>query len=674
MSTKGFNKFEQHVEKAVVGVAVLALAAVVAMRFLSAPTVKVGPKEVAPGDVDAALEAKARGLSSQLSEAGIQFESGAVDPASPAFRARLAADSSPVDALVPTSPNFNKRLLADSGAAIDQWYYVPTLPPLRMKGVNEHADALTPASAAKAKAVSPVLAARPDFATTDSPKDVVWTTPFAVIDLKALRAELRRGNAEAKPPLSPIPSIWYEERANPPIVDVVFERRRQDASGAWGPAEVVPAFAERAQELMLRDEVANPPLGFRAEAFAVLGDDANQLEILQAPFYETVNGAFVSPSVDEAGEDGKSPAEDDRAAAAERQRRKQKRTTLERRKQRAESLRAEIERLGGMWDEEVEKEREEQRKRDERDQRGSGSGGGGGGGGGMGSPGGGLGGSGAMNGKNSGSSKDADRERQEQDRKRKEKSRELRSIEAQIAELEKELGIDAPAQGAAPQARPALSSLDELLVWGHDLEVDFGATYQYRCVVRMLSPFYGKGNQLVKEQDDQGLSARCTLDSVASEWGQPVTVSPRVQFFVTRASVGDVAAAATAVQCEVYKFDGGKGCRDEMALQVGDQIGRREQVDGKEIDFSTSFVVLDVVEDKNADRAAGSAGARRPAVVVVAPIGGGDPQVRIPRDEVDSPARARLGDKASVSEAPAAPAAGSAGGNQPAAPPTGPRS
>ena len=81
MSTKGFNKFEQHVEKAVLGLALLVALGAVGFQFLSAPSVKVGPKSVDPGEVDALLEAKARALSSQLAEAGIQFESGAVEPA-----------------------------------------------------------------------------------------------------------------------------------------------------------------------------------------------------------------------------------------------------------------------------------------------------------------------------------------------------------------------------------------------------------------------------------------------------------------------------------------------------------------------------------------------------------------------------------------------------------------
>jgi hypothetical protein len=648
MSTKGFNKIEQHVEKAVLGIAALVALGAVAFQFISVPVVKVGQKDVSPGEVDALLEAKARALSSQLADAGIQFESGSLEPAAPRFREGLQAEISPARSLAATSPNFNSRLLTKSGASSDQWFYVPVVPPLRMKGVDEHADALTAASAAKAKAVSPFLAGLADFSSVEGPKDVVWTTPYAVIDLKALRAELRRGKPDSTPPLSPVPSIWYEERANPPIVDIVFERRKREASGQWGAAEVVPVFAERSDELMLRDEIAAPPMGFRSEAFALLGDEVNQREILQPPFYETVNGAFVSPSADEA--EGETPSVGvDKAAAAEIQRRKQMRTGLDRRRQRAESLRAEIEKLGGLWDEEAEKQREEERRRDERERRdaekGSGSGGGGSGGGGGG--GGGLGG-GPMSGKNN-ASNDGAREDLDRNRKRREKSREYRKLEAEIADLEKRLGLNAPEPGAAPKAAPTLAALDEVLVWAHDLEVEFGETYQYRCVARLLSPFFGKGNQLVQEQDSK-LANTCTLDSVASEWSQPYTVSPRVQFFVTRASIGEGAAAPASVQFEVYKFDGGKWCSDDVTVQVGEQVGRTESVNGKSVDFSTSFVVLDVIEDRDSERTASGGSTKRPALVVIAPIGGGEAELRIPAVDAGSPARNRLSAKAALVE------------------------
>jgi hypothetical protein len=48
--------------------------------------------------------------------------------------------------------------------------------------------------------------------------------------------------------------------------------------------------------------------------------------------------------------------------------------------------------------------------------------------------------------------------------------------------------INGPAPGAKTTA---LASLDELIVWGHDLEVVPGRTYQYRCVARVYNPFFG---------------------------------------------------------------------------------------------------------------------------------------------------------------------------------------
>lgn len=253
-----------------------------------------------------------------------------------------------------------------------------------------------------------------------------------------------------------------------------------------------------------------------------------------------------------------------------------------------------------------------------------------------------------MSGKNN-ASNDGAREDLDRNRKRREKSREYRKLEAEIADLEKRLGLNAPEPGAAPKAAPTLAALDEVLVWAHDLEVEFGETYQYRCVARLLSPFFGKGNQLVQEQDSK-LANTCTLDSVASEWSQPYTVSPRVQFFVTRASIGEGAAAPASVQFEVYKFDGGKWCSDDVTVQVGEQVGRTESVNGKSVDFSTSFVVLDVIEDRDSERTASGGSTKRPALVVIAPIGGGEAELRIPAVDAGSPARNRLSAKAALVE------------------------
>jgi hypothetical protein len=649
MKLKGINVFEQHVEKIVLGVAVVGAGGLVAWQFINTPEVKVGSRSVAPRDVDPLLVKKAEDLGKRLEGAGIEINAEGVALAAPSFDAALKGDVAPAKALARTAPNFNGRLVKGGSSAQDVWYYVPTLPALQMRGVQETADALTAEAAAEAKKASAVLAARADFQTIDGPKDVVWTTPFARIDLKKLRAELAASAAEATPPKMAIPGVWYQE--TPYVVDVVFERREKGANGDWGAPAVVPVFASRTEELNFRGRIAGASADLRDEVFSLLGNDDNQKEILQATFYDTVNGSFVSPAViAEAGPDatGSDPVADLGAA----RRRLQLQTQLQQKQRRAESLRADLEKLGGIWDEEQERKNEEERKRDERERKESEQSGGktGGGAGGRG-PGGGPGGS--MSGKNNPSGEDGEKDAKRRAAERKSKSLMYKRAMQEIAAIEKELGVQVTASPNAPKApaAPKLASLDELLVWGHDLEVQPGSTYQYRCVARVYNPFFGKGNQLVKEQDAAGLSAAFTIDSVASEWSSELTVSPDVRFFVTKAMVGDGSLGMGSAQIEVYKLLGGQWRRGEVSVQPGERIGRVDDRGGASVDFSTQYFLLDVVEDLDSERSSGATRDRRPGIVVIGSIGGDDPEIRIPAVDLGDVDRMRLRAQAEASKA-----------------------
>jgi len=660
MKLKGINIFEQHVEKFVLAAAVLGVVGIAAWQFLSAPTVKVGSKTLAPSEVDAELERKAKALQAKLGEdfkgdGVVRIPNDAVATVSDGFRASLSAGTSPVQALAVTSPNFNGLLVAGNASASDVWYYVPKVAALQMRAVQETADALTKESAEEAKKASAVLAARPDFATIDGPRDVVWTTPVARIDLKALRAELARSNAEASPPQRQIPGVWYQE--TPYVVDMVFERRER-TEGGWSAPKVVPVFAARTEELAFRAKLEGATADLRDEVFSLLGSDENQKEILQPTFYETVNSAFVSPTVlADAGQAGGAPVPGTDAGATRR--RMQMQTQLQQKQRRAESLRLEVEKLGGLWDEAAEKRAEEDRKRDEKERKDAEKGGGKtGGGAGGGGPGGGPGGS--MSGKNNAQSDNAERDAKRKAAERKSKSAVLRRIYAEITDLEKELGLASTVPTANSKAvkAPSLASMDELLVWGHDLEVKPGQTYQYRCVARVYNPFFGKGNQLVKEQEATGLPATFTIDSAASEWSSPITVSPDVRYFVTRAIVGDGPMGTGSAQVEVYKLLGGQWRRAELSVQPGERIGRPDDRGGAMVDFGTEYFLVDVVEDLDPDRSEGSSRERRLGMAVIAPMSGQGAEIRIPAMDLDNVDRLRLKEQADAAKG--APAAASA--------------
>jgi hypothetical protein len=675
MKLKGINKFEQHLEKIVLGVSVIGLLAIVGWQFLSPPSFKLGSRSVQAGEVDALLEVKANALLARLNDSeksDIEIPTDTVKLAAPDFSSAIKGPITPVESLARTAPNFNGALVKDAVSAVDIWYFEPTVPALQMRGVQETADALTADSAKDAAKVSKILAARPDFQKIEGPKDVVWTTPLARIDLKRLRAELADSRKDATPPLMAIPGVWYQE--TPYVVDIAFERRERADDGSWGTPVVVPVFANRADEITFRGRIENAAADVRDEVFALLGSDDNQKEILQPTFYETVNGAFVSPMLlADAGEGAASASGADAGAT---RRNLQLQTQLQDKQRRALTLRGELEKLGGVFDEEAERKKEEERKKDERDQKEAEKAGSKGGGKGGSGPGGGPGGS--MSGKNNSSAGDDLKDAKRKLAERKTKSAVLQRVEAEIAALVKSLGAASGAGAGGPAVKaPTLGSLDELLVWGHDLEVMPGHTYQYRCVARVYNPFFGKGNQLVQKQADKGLASQFTIDSAASEWSTSITVSPDVRFFVTRAIVADGSLALGSAQVEVYKLLGGQWRKSETSVQPGERIGRIDNKGAQPVDFTTQYFVIDVVEDLDTSRGPSTAGKdRRPGLVVVGSITGTGTEVRFPYTDYEAPDRLKLRAQADAaapagSDSKDAPANSGPGGDKPKGPGSG---
>lgn len=662
MKVKGINVFEQHLEKMVLGFAALVALGLVGMELLLVPEVKVGSKSVSTREVDGLLESKASQINSKLEGAdGLVDKDGKPMPtedqielATAKFERRMSQDVAPVKQLALTAPSFNGMLVKSGLAAADVVYHVPSPPALAMVGVQETADALTPESAKDAAKASSALAAR--FGSDMSmPKDVVWTTPVARIDLKAIRADLAAAEPDATPPRSAIPSVWFQNTAY--VLDVVFERREKQADGSWGEPAVVPVFADRPAEITFRgriDSSENAGASFRDDVFQILGIDENQEEVLQPSFYDTVNGAFVSPEVLAEAAGASSDGAPDQAAA--RRRMMQLQTQLVDRRRRADAIRSELSKIGGPWDEEKERKAEEDRKREERERKKNEKGGGGTGGGGGGGPGGGGGlggGGGAMNGR--GSNQSDDKEIKKQQAERRSKSAQLKRIESEIARIEGELGAAAPKEGTPAAAAPALASKDELLVWGHDLEVEPGKSYQYRCRVRVYNPFFARKNMLVQEQQDLGLADRVALDSPVSQWSSEIRVSQSLRCFLTRATVGDGTGNLGSARFEVYRLVDGKWRVSDVGVQPGERIGRIDAKNGG-IDFTTDYYVIDVVEDiagaakPDARPAAGGVRERR-GMVVIGSISEPGLRIRMPADDMADPDRMKLREQASSARA-----------------------
>ena len=230
-------------------------------------------------------------------------------------------------------------------------------------------------------------------------------------------------------------------------------------------------------------------------------------------------------------------------------------------------------------------------------------------------------------------------------RKRLGLTKRLRSIEAEISRLERQLAAlnpeavieDAAAGQATELADVALE--EELLVWTHDIGVEAGKTYRYRSRVLVFNPFFARGRQLLEEQ--RGLAESFEIASKASAWSKPVQVSPPVEFFVVRASDTGGSMGLGEARIELYRYENGARRTQQFTVQPGERIGRRVSLGGDTVDFATEWYLVDVVDDPSA---AGGSGLDQEddATVVCRRLDGTEMRIQVPSPQLVSPQRTRL--------------------------------
>lgn len=601
MKVKGISFFELHAEKFVLGLAVLVLLAVVALQFLGGgTTVRVDNREVGVGEVNSILRQRAEQLASRLrsdAPAGVDLLEGDPPVVAAEFSAAIVDSISPRASLPRSQPALASGLVPSDIADV-AWYHEPRLAGVSMGEVVQTSDAVTAAGWADLAA----LGGR--FESEPSSYDITWLTPSVQIDLASLRNELLRNSPTAKPPRLPIPSVWHNGALM--IVDVVFERQER-VDGEWGPTEVVAAFPTQES---YRPYLAEASAGLRDDVFEELAREARQLEILQPQFVETANNSFVAPleAVADAGTDP--------AAASVGEDVSRLRRELQRFRQDEARTKARLDEMGGPVrdDEDKPSGRSGGRGRD-RD-------GGDAGGGGAAPPrGGGLGSGSGMQGRRGAGEQAQDEATR---RRRIALSERLARISAQIERTEAEIARLAPGlESSGPSVvLPDVNEAGSIVAWTHDLEVAPGSVYRYRARVEIYNPFFARTTQLVAEQ--QPLASGFTLATVATDWSPPVLVAPPVSFFLARAVPGEGGLGLGTASMEVFAFRDGKRRSESFSVQPGDLIGgpaslRRGGRSLGEIDFTTGWFVVDIIEDPSRDDVAGSDRAKG-AIVLVARV------------------------------------------------------
>ncbi len=648
MKNKGISYFEQHVEKFVLGAAGVVFFSVLVWQLIPS-TVKVDGKDVALGDLDREIASKADMLKRKLESEGTPLKDqlkGKLPPEfnGDAFLAKAGERALPAGDFPQFEPIIAGAIQPPDILEVRK-YHVPQFAAATM-GATVQVDDTIDGSFLQSNPKTREYAAM--AAASD---DVSWLVPNAVLDAKAMFAALSKADGGAS-----VPPGWYRETLF--LVDVEFERQEVLPDGSAGSTAVVDILPGA---FSLRSEIQRDlNVGLRDGVWESLSNASNQRSILQPEFVPTKRGNFnAATMLSDPGE--MDDAEDPTVRSLRKSVAKQ---ALE-----VARLEEQLKELGGP----LEDTSKEDKKREEEERSGGSSGNrGGSGNSGQNRPGGGLGGgglSGGMSGgKNTGGPDPRDEATKEKRIKLTKSLKEKRSrLQSAQKELEK-LGATVEASKSVGPFDP--KSEERLVIWAHDLGVAPGKTYRYRTVVKTYNPFFTYGGLLEAEQKD--LATPFTMSTPVSDWSEPITVQPRVAFFVTDAVPAEGRLGIGQASVELYTYRDGERRLERMTLQPGDAIA---SADGSALGATTYFIV-DVVADPTIER--GGTDRRASAIVVIQSSDKRRYEVRVPVSEMRDDRRLNLQDEVELARAERegakqAESSGAAGAPEaPAAPPRGP--
>ena len=582
MSSKRPSFIELHCEKLLVIVAGLALAFVTLQQLVFMGVgVKVGSETLSLNAVEERLRRKEADLSSKLD---IDAPSPLVLPEpkrvsnEELFDGRKIAAVSPKTSLPPNQSALAK-LLEGQAVSMSQWYFSPSFGASEVIGTLVTADAV-----AGAELPREFRTENPEFAAkymSSATMDVTWSTPWAVIDLDAMRAELAMESMAQSPSLAAIPRPWISDSLF--ILDVVFERQELAGDGTWSEAVVVvppvPGQGQDSWRAAVESESSNAST--RDAVFNNLSRYEMQMDVLQPPLIPMTHGNFSPPSLN-----GSVTAI---VVTPEEQMRDQAQRRIQAREKALSRTEDSLKAAGGELDPPA----------------GSGTGGDSGDAAGdKDKPGGGfgMGGGGSMK---KGASGADGAETQESKDRRIQLTRRVRVLRKELDGLRTvfEKRYPTPSESGSdskPAIAESFAAKERVVAWTHDFDVRAGATYRYRTSVQIYNPFFTRKILLVADQ--QSLARGLAVRSATSSWGQEVAIPPATSFFVTNGSARD-GVGGRRVSVELFRYANGQLKGSAEDLSPGDQVGGSKKSSAGNLDFSTPWFLVDIFED------AGTAGA-----------------------------------------------------------------
>lgn len=594
MKLKGISIVERHAEKVVVGVFGAAALAVVALQFGRPTVVKVDNQSLAPDRAFARITQKAKELDGKLSETN--------PPAAVRELQVIDVTQSLVDRLHKgVAPN--PRLAGPVGMPMQGERIEGSGGPRELQRV---ASIVPPApgdvaASAFGGTIDPLVVARTPGLEKLVPEQQPYDKQAISVRAKFPSAEMVRileTDPDGDGPMVPPPGFWWKSRVE--ALDVVLERREVRADGTTSEPVAIPPMPGQPS---FRDDLA---AGGQNLAEIVRVARERRRDVVQPAYYAMIAGEPWRRPERAAGDGGVAAAV---PAAAE----------IKKIQAEIEGIEKEIERLT------VDRDKQPERKAPTKSGGPAGGGGGGIGGGG--------GGGGMVRGSSSGGGaalasasaapsssatfafggplaqdkgrapaapgakepvdakapeKSADERREEQ--RKANIDRRIKALEDDRAKKEarlRELGVaaapapgapggKAPAQGAPATEVKPIESLEDLVVWAHDVTAAPGHVYQYRLRVAVTNPLFGNAMQL--HADSQSGATSPVVISQPSPWSEPIGVSGDTRVYFTSAfaqpdatgALGGPDAAGASV--ELWKFYYGYWRRAKATLKPGDAL------------------------------------------------------------------------------------------------------
>jgi len=635
---KGISLVERHFEKIILAVVAVSLLSWVAFDMLgfTSETIKMGGKEVALDQISKKLADNVNRLGkSSGAQADAVNPSPISDKCVKSFKEKIVAGPAGSDSLPAVAPPVANTLFKADQSGRQTWYYQPTFAAVTMQSPILQSEGAVAADLAKTDPkLLLALDARPGWSKGD--RNVMWTTPAATINLKAIREEFAKADVSKSPAFEAIPASWRNNGIY--LVDVVFERQQLQPDGSWGAVEIVKPIPGQAS---FRGQTITSP----GKVFEEMRGAKNiQMKILQPQFFQLAQGNFADPAKHV-------------AASGEPKEVTDKRALIEKKKLDLVKANEDLTKAGGEYTE----------PKDDKSKKGKGGKGSGGdtGGsvGGGGGPGGGGGGSGI--GGRPPAAGESDPNSPKALRKRATLTIKRDGITAEISKIEKEIAAvlgtkPTESEAVANSEAPGVNIDDSIKVWGHDIGVKPGETYQYRCAIAVLNPFLGRSRQLVDAQ--KPLDKEFQILSAPSNWVR-VTVNSLYAFYAIEANAPDGIGSLGNTQVQIFKLINGvwQSPQRPNPLEPGDPIGQKIKITtDEEANFDEGWFVVAVLEDLSAKSADPK---NRPTLVVLAHRDGRSVVVRSPKFEQANELRRKLLDrvtnaKAAGSESSKTPAAG----------------